>query len=164
MARYSRSIAFYKISVPEIRNQGTQHDLNVGLPTFRKWNSGRWDWGVGNGEGVFAAMGAQKASQYTCGWRKIRYFVRHLYRLIGPLLDTNWQNCRAGAKTSRQPGHFHVSRVSCIGSRGWERGLCPCCHGRSGTFVHNRPQVVNRVWEQLTVYTVPEYESRLCIL
>jgi len=61
---------------------------------------------------------AYKALQNACGWRKVRYFFRHLYRLIGPLLDIDWQNIRASAETSRQPGHFQVSRLSCVGSKG----------------------------------------------
>jgi len=52
-------------------------------------------------------FGAYKASQNACGLRKVRYFVRRLYRLIGPLLDFSVQNSRAGknVKTARSfPG------------------------------------------------------------
>jgi len=91
-------------------------------------------WGLGRAPAE-NEFGAYKVSQKACGWRKIRYFVRHLYRLIWPLLDINWQNSRVGAKTSRQPGHFQVSRVSCIGWKGLQLRTRPV-PGGSGTFVH----------------------------
>ena len=84
-------------------------------------------WGLGERRGGPAEykFQAYKSSQNACGWRKIRCFVRHLYMLIGPLLDINWQNSRVGAKTSRQPGHFQVSRVSCIRLKGLQLRMRP---------------------------------------
>jgi len=66
--------------------------------------------------------------------------VNHLYLLnIRPLLDINWQNSWAGAKTSRQTGHFQVSRVSCIGSKDLQLRTRPVPLRDPGPPVHSPP-------------------------